>query len=248
MNGTVSAAIVTYNCRDDVLNAVRSLHENHENLKLYCFDNASSDGTNTALSKLPYVTLIENKENVGFGKAHNLALKEELGDYHAVINPDITVDGDVLYKLSRILDENPDIVMVTPKVLNSDGSVQALPKRKPTFKYLFFGRLSKKVRREYVSFPYGSNDNLCDIDFCTGCFFMIRSEVFKKLGGFDERFFMYLEDADLTLRAKQYGRVVYAKDISVTHLWHRDSAKKLKYILIHVKSALDFLRKWRDKK
>ena len=69
--------------------------------------------------------------------------------------------------------------------------------------------------------------------------------MFKSLGGFDQRFFMYLEDADLTLRAKKFGRVVINPQISVTHIWERESAKSVKYLFIHILSSLKFLWKWR---
>ena len=75
----------------------------------------------------------------------------------------------------------------------------------------------------------------------------IRSDVFKALGGFDERFFMYLEDADLTLRAQKFGRTVIAPQFCVTHLWDRSSAKSIKYLFIHLSSAFKFLIKQKRK-
>jgi GT2 family glycosyltransferase len=75
----------------------------------------------------------------------------------------------------------------------------------------------------------------------------IKSDAFKSLGGFDERYFMYLEDVDLTLRAKKMGRAVINPNIAVTHSWERESAKKLKYLFIHLSSARKFLRRRRKK-
>lgn len=167
-----------------------------------------------------------------------------LGKYHAVINPDIEIKTDVLKELTKVLEENSDIVMITPKILNTDGSEQFLPKRTPTFKYSFLGRISKKIREEYTR----ANENLktlTDIDFCTGCFFVIKSEIFKKIGGFDERFFLYMEDADITRRAKKYGRVVFCPFVSVTHSWERASAKSIKAILMHITSFCKYIFKWR---
>ena len=254
-NVNVSASIVTYNCKQKALAAVKSLTEHTKKypFSLYVFDNGSTDNIVEELSTLEGVSAQNTGANLGFGKAHNKALSKDLGKYHAVINPDITVDYDVIASLVDVLEANEDIVMITPKILNADGSIQHLPKRAPTFKYLFLGRLAflkgpfLKARREYTL----ADENLTgltDISFCTGCFFIMRSEVFKKLGGFDEDFFMYMEDADLTLRAKKYGRVVYDAENYVTHLWERESAKSLKYLIIHFKSCLKFFKKRREKK
>ena len=228
-----------------------SLKENTKGreLKVFVFDNASKS-IDIRLSSAADVLEV-NKDNIGFGAAHNKILNYEMGKYHAVVNPDITVDSDVLSHLADILENNPDIAMITPRILNEDGTEQKLPKRTPTARYLFLGRLSrfggifKKIRDEYVRANEVFED-LTDIDFCTGCFFMIRSEVFEKIGGFDERYFMYLEDADLTREAKKYGRVVFCPSEKVTHLWERGSAKKPKLLLIHINSFIKYLRKWKN--
>lgn len=244
-----SASIVSYNSRQKTLNAVDSLlrYTDPDKLKLYVIDNGSTDGTVEALRDRPGVTLIENGKNVGFGAAHNQVLSFPHGKYHAVINPDIVIDRDVIGHLTGILEQNPDIAMITPKILNEDGSEQTLPKKNPTVRYLFLGRLMENVRRDYVMADQTA-DGLTDIEFCTGCFFVIRSEVFEKLGGFDTRYFMYLEDADLSRRARAFGRAVFCPDCGVTHLWERSSAKSPKYFLIHLSSCIKYLVKWRGKK
>lgn len=244
----LSAAIVTYNDGEKAVAACRSILENTKKypVKLYVIDNASSDGTVDMLSKLDGITLIQNTKNIGFGAAHNQVLRDEMGKYHFVINPDITFSGDVLSDMVDFFEENSDVAMMMPRIQNADGTEQKLPKEKPTFKRLFLGRLSplgeafRRVRREYT-WADREVTEVADIDFCSGCFFGIRAELFEKLGGFDERFFMYLEDADLTLRVKAYGRTVINPHIAVTHLWERESAKSLKYLLIHTTSCFKFL-------
>lgn len=249
-NLLISAAIVTYNDGEKAVTACRSILENTKKypVRLYVIDNASSDGTADMLAAIEGVTLIKNPENIGFGAAHNQVLREETGAYHFVINPDISFSGDVLSDMTDFLIENGDIAMAMPRIENPDGTEQKLPKEQPTFSRLFLGRLAslggifRKVRNEYT---WNDRDitEVTDISFCSGCFFGIKTELFKKLGGFDERFFMYLEDADLTLRAKKHGRVVINPHIAVTHLWERDSAKSLKYLLIHTASCFKFLFK-----
>ena len=244
----VSASIVTYNDIGRAPDTVRSVSENTHKypLKLYVIDNASTDGTADFIEKSGQAVVIRQSKNVGFGAAHNAVLSEKLGKYHFVINPDITLNSDVISGMVDYFESNPDVVMAMPKILNSDGTEQKLPKERPSFKSLFLGRLLKGIRNEYV---WAQKDitEPCDINFCTGCFFCIRTDVFEKLLGFDQRYFMYLEDADLTLKAKLKGRVVMLPQFSVTHSWERESAKSLKYLLIHIISCFKFLLKWRGK-
>ena len=244
----VSACIVTYNDINRAPDTVKSIVDNTQKhpLKLYVVDNASSDGTAECIEKLGVATVIKNDKNAGFGAAHNMVLNQEIGKYHFVINPDITINSDVISDMVDYFESNPDVVMAMPKIMNQDGTEQKLPKERPTFKRLFFGRLSKKIRSEYV---WASRNITAptEIDFCTGCFFCIRGEVFKKLLGFDERYFMYLEDADLTLKAKGKGKVMMLPQFSVNHAWERESSKSLKYLFIHIVSCFKFLFKWRGK-
>lgn len=247
----ITASIVTYNNFDKAVNAVASLKQYTKKypLKLYVFDNASKNVD--LYIKRNADVFIKNSKNIGFGAAHNKISEHTIGKYHAVINPDITVSEDVLSTLADILEANPDICMITPKILNTNGTEQKLPKKNPSAKYIFAGRLAllggifKKIRNEYILADENLTD-LTDIDFCTGCFFMIRSDVFKMLGGFDENYFMYLEDADLTRRAKKYGRVVYCPFTSVTHIWERGSAKNIKLLFIHLNSYFKYRKKWKN--
>ncbi len=248
----LSASIVVYGSAEQAEITIKSVLENTKKypLSLYVIDNASPDDAVCKLSKISSIKLIELKQNVGFGEGHNTVLNEKLGKYHAVINPDIELDSDALSKLVDIMEENPDIAMITPKILGEDGTEQCLPKRNPTLRYLLWGRLSrlggvfKKIRKEYTR-EDENLEKMTDIEFCTGCFFLIRSEIFDKIGGFDKRYFMYMEDADLSRQVKKYGRVVFEPTVWVKHLWKRESAKKLKFLLLHLSSALKYLKKWR---
>lgn len=242
----ISCAIVTYNNGEKAANICKQLvnYTKKYPLKFYVIDNASTDDTVERISKIQGITIIQNKKNLGFGAAHNMPIKEGIGKYHFVINPDIEINGDILSDMADFLEENSDIVMAMPNILNPDKTVQYLPKKRPTFKRLYLGRFFKKYRDEYVM-ANTNFESVTDIDFCTGCFFGIKGSVFENLGGFDKRYFMYMEDVDLTLMAKKYGRVVIAPQFSVVHLWERESAKSLKYLFIHINSSLKFLRKWR---
>lgn len=245
---SVSASIVIYNDINRAPTTVESIVKNTKKypLTLYVVDNASSDGTADFIEKSGQAIVIRNADNIGFGAAHNVVLKETLGKYHFVINPDITINTDVISDMVDYFEENPDVVMAMPKILNFDGSEQKLPKERPTFKRLFLGRLSDKIRGEYVWADKEITEPT-EINFCTGCFFCIRTDIFKKVLGFDKRYFMYLEDADLALKAKSKGKVMMLPQFEVTHAWERESSKSFKYLLIHIISSFKFLLKWRGK-
>lgn len=244
----VSACIATYNDSSKALNAIESIISNTKGvqLDLYISDNASQDNfSETIKNKFPQITVIENDKNGGFGFAHNKVLNLIDSDYHAVINPDVLIDSDVLTDLCNYMEEHKDVVISTPKVICADGNEQYLPKLQPRLKYLFAGRIPgfSSIRDEYTR----KNETItspCEIDFCTGCFMLIRTSVFKQLGGFDERFFMYMEDADLTRRAKRFGKIMFVPGTHITHLWERSSSKSLKYLLIHISSMFKFFFKY----
>ncbi|MBQ8740412.1 MAG: glycosyltransferase family 2 protein [Clostridia bacterium] len=244
----VSASVVTYNDINRAPDTIQSvvLNTKRHPLKLYVIDNNSTDGTADLIESSGQAVVIRNSKNLGFGAAHNIVLSQELGKYHFVINPDITLKSDVISDIVDYLESNPDVVMATPRILNTDGTEQKLPKERPTFKRLFLGRLSDKIRSEYVWADKEITEPT-EINFCTGCFFCIRTDIFKKVCGFDEQYFMYLEDADLALKAKSKGKVMILPQFCVTHAWERESSKSLKYLFIHIISCFKFLFKWRGK-
>lgn len=251
----VSIGIVTYNNEDKIEELLKSLYHYTKDIDfdIYVVDNNSSDKTIEIINKnYPDVHVLSMTKNLGFGLGHNQLLSIINSDYHLILNPDIRFISNAIKDLSMYLDENPDVVMVTPKILNQDGTEQYLPKEKPSLKYLLSGKLSKysryfnKLRDRYTRKDCRNGLEM-EIDFATGCFSLIRTEVFKGIEGFDDRFFMYLEDADLTLRAKSFGKIIFYPYVSVVHMWERASSKSLKFLLIHIHSMKKFLIKWSKK-
>ncbi|MEG1886814.1 MAG: glycosyltransferase [Oscillospiraceae bacterium] len=151
----VSGCIVTYNDFDKAINAVDSVlcQTKRVDFKLYISDNASKNSLCEKLqSKHPGISIIKNKTNVGFGKAHNKVIDLIDSDYHAIINPDIIVNSDVISDVCEYMEKNNIAVMATPKILSGDGTEQFLPRKRPKFKYMLAGRLPflSKLRDEYT--------------------------------------------------------------------------------------------------
>ena len=251
----VSICIVTYNNEEEILNLIKSIYLFTVGIdfKIYIVDNNSKDETIKLITKnFPDIKIIKSRKNLGFGKAHNLVLNKINSDFHIIINPDIILKSNAVMDLLDYLKMHNDVVIATPKIVGLDNKPQFLPKKDPKIEYMLAGKLEKYsnyfsfLRKEYTMQNQScSNIPFC-IDFCTGCFMVIRTEIFKKLNGFDKRFFMYLEDADLSRRARKYGKIMFLPNVEVFHTWHRESSKNIKFFLIHLVSMFRYFIKWKN--
>ncbi|NLT98896.1 MAG: glycosyltransferase family 2 protein [Christensenellaceae bacterium] len=247
----VSISIVTYNSKRCIVALLDSIDRYVKGVDyhVYVIDNGSTDGTAEIVKRRvsPTLTLIESPANRGFGGGHNMVLDRRDAEYHACINPDIVLKDDVISAMVRYMDAHGDIGLLAPKVLNMDGTTQALPKRSPRLIYLISRRIDlgflRKYREEYEMRERDENTPF-DIEFCSGCFMFLRTALLKELGGFDERFFLYFEDADLTRRVAQRARVEYHPAFQVYHAWARAGRRRFKYFVIQVISMLKYMIKW----
>lgn len=252
----LSVSIVSYNSSNVILNLLQDVFEYSTGLtfQIYVIDNASKDDTVAQIKqRFPQVQVIENAENRGYGAGNNLVLPLIDSRYHLVVNPDIVLRDNILKALVDYMDFHPQVSLSTPRVYHTDGTEQFLPKRQPTIRYMFGGRLTKyskfsrAVRAEYTR----SDETFTiptEIDFCTGCFMFMRTDCFKQLGGFDEDYFMYLEDADLSYRLQRIGKLMFHPQLAVTHQWEKASAKSIRFLLIHMHSLSIYLRKMKQYK
>lgn len=243
----VSGSIVVYNKPEDARKTVESIKKYAPDMDLFVIDNASREHIGQKLKESFDAEYIDMPSNVGFGRGHNRVLDRINSKYHFVINPDIIINRDTIKNMCRFMDSNPDVAIACPKVLHPDGSVQYIAKRKPGLLSLISRRIHfkflKKIEDEYLM-KDADQDRRFEVDFCTGCFFVIRTDVMKKIGGFDEDYFLYFEDADITMKAKQYGQAYYAPSATVVHFWHRETASSKRQFLIQLKSMFIYFRKW----
>ena len=249
----VSGCIVTYNNKDKIARTIESVLAQTQGVKftLYVVDNASTDGTAQFIKEtFPSVVVIESERNRGFGAGHNQVLPFLESKYHVVINPDILLQSDVISELCDYADEHESAGLLSPRICFEDGREQMLGKRSPTVRYLgdhWFhkGDEPSKTMIEYCMLDL-PQDKPFPITNATGCFMFFRTDLFRALGGFDERFFMYLEDCDIARRVSEsegYEALHYPM-ATVTHLWERASKKSKKLLLIHIKSILTYFLKW----
>lgn len=244
----VSGCIVTYNNEDTIDKCIGSIIKNTEgvNFKLFVSDNGSQDCTlDIVKNNYPEVVILENSKNGGFGYGHNQVLPFLTSKYHFIINPDIFIDRDVLTEMVAYLESHDKAAMITPKILNIDGTEQFLPKRNPTFRFLVLSKFKpyKKYRKLYTR-ELEQLSKATNVDFCTGCFFGIRTELLKKMDGFDSRYFMYFEDADLSRQVRKKADIIFYPTTFVFHEWKRENTRKIKGVMRWGISMIKYFNKW----
>ena len=251
----VSGGIVTYNSHDDIVKCIESILEHTKGIDftLYVSDNCSVDDTVEEVRlHFPQVIILENKENGGYGYGHNKVIEVIDSDYHFVINPDIVLEENTIGNLVNYMEAHKEanIGQVTPKVLNMDGSEQFLPKRNPSIKYVVLSKFPgfKGYRRKYTrqEEALGNREAATEVELATGCFFGCPTRVLKELSGFDSRYYMYFEDADLSRRIIKKGyKVMFYPLTYVKHDWHRENTKSLRGIKNFLHSMTKYIRVWR---
>lgn len=215
----LSVIIVNYNVKEFLQNLLHSLHKAAPNIshEIIVVDNASDDGSVEFIrEKFPSVKLIVNQNNLGFSKANNTALKLAQGNYILLINPDAIVSEDTITKMIAFLKEHDDAGLAGCKILNPDGSLQLACRRSFPGPWTSFCKVTglsslfpkSKLFAKY-NLTYLDENSTCEVDAISGSFMMMKREVYEKVGGFDEQFFMYGEDLDLCYRVQQNGYKVY---------------------------------------
>lgn len=218
--------------------------------KLYLIDNAASKPQVTSSAEV--TTYIYNYSNLGFGSGHNIALTLSRSDnapYHLVMNPDVYFDPTILEILVQFMDEHPDVGLVMPKILYPDGTLQHLCKLLPTPVDLigrrFFPFLPWCQRRNAVyELRFTEYNRTITVPFLSGSFMLLRRQAVQEAGSFDERFFLYMEDADLCRRIGTAYKTVYYPRVQVYHTYNKASYHKMHILYQHIKSAVLYFNKW----
>lgn len=253
----ISVSIVAYKDYDDIETVVSSLEKHTSgdiNKQIYIVDNSCLNDEDEGkkhcqeqLAAYPDVTYIDTRKNLGFGSGHNVVLKEIDSRYHAIVNPDVIINEDVLEKIIAFMDQHEEVGMCIPRILDDSGELQKAYRKELTVTDMFIRFFCKPLFPRRVK-----SHTLQDMDyskpfqvpFAQGCFLVIRTDLFRQLGGFDENFFMYLEDADLSKRVNEVSSVYYFPGASVIHKWEQGSHKNPALFKIHVASMKYYFKKW----
>lgn len=200
---------------------------------------------------------ITNRQNPGYGRAINQAVAElkkqgPLPSYIGALNTDLGWESGSFEQLLAWLFGHQEVVLAVPQLVDPQGVVQHLCKPNPTLLGLFSRRFIperlkpawiKRYDRWYVMADKDYNE-IFDVPYLSGCCMLLKSNVFESVGGFDERFFLYLEDADITRSFRPYGRTIHLPIASVVHHWGRGNHRSLWLTLVNFHSIWVYFTKW----
>lgn len=253
----LSVTIVSYNNKRDISRCLDSMlsfeKDNGLSLQIFIVNNSQSEFCEDLAKKFP-VKVLNLNENKGFGGGHNSVLSLLDSRYHIVLNPDILFEEPILSRLVKYLDDNPEIGALAPLIVDAKGNVQDVYRKElaildlicryAPFPFCAFSICKKK--NFYHSMKNVDKSAPFECEFIQGSFLVIPTALFKKLNGFDERFFMYAEDADLCKRIRLAGRKVECfPGGKVVHKWEKASHRSLKLCRIHFSSLVKYFCKWK---
>jgi len=249
----VTASVVTFNSNKKQLEELLdSFSRSSPPISVTVVDNSATEELRSVVIGKGHAYL-HTERNVGFGSGHNIAIGQCLtrSKYHVVVNPDISFGEEVIGELYDFMENHSDVGLVMPSIRYPDGSPQGLCKLLPTPLDLlvrrFLGRIGealfRKLRERYEL--KGTNLTVpCEVPCLSGCFMFIRSAELQRIGMFDERFFMYLEDVDLCRRIGESSKCVYYPRAFVRHAYAKGSYNDFGLLMHHAKSALRYFSKW----
>ena len=236
-------SIVVYESNlSKVKKLVQSINlENKINIKLIIIDNCSSQQYFNELLKLE-CTVISAGLNNGYGKSNNHVFNiSPLSKYFIILNPDIMLNNDTLFKLFHFMESNSKITMVSPLLRNEKYFYQ-INRKNFTFINMFFRFILNKkdfLNQDEINNQF-KDKNFSLVDRISGSFMMIRSDMFKMIHGFNEVFFMYFEDIELCDRVNKFGITAVTNVTSAYHERQRHSYKKPKFFFIHLSSFIKY--------
>jgi GT2 family glycosyltransferase len=245
-------SIVTYKTDlDELDNAIRQFLAVPLNLHLCIIDNSPTPLPLRGHAADPRISYYFAHRNLGYGRAHNIALRASRGRsrYNLVMNTDITYSPDVVRRLVDFMDANPQAGLAGPKVLYPNGSLQCVCRLLPTPANMFLRRFlpsSSWTERADALYElrWWDHESLANIPYFQGSFILLRTALCNELGGFDERFFLYGEDIDLTRRIHQVAETVYVPDVQITHAYRRYSNRSLLGTWYGIQNNWRYFNKW----
>lgn len=230
----LSIVILCWNDLSVISDCLRSIYSATRRVEFETIvsDNGSTDGTATLIrTEFPQVRVIENRANLRFAKGNNVAIATTTGEYVLILNPDTIVHEGALDRWIDFADNHPEAGAFGCRVLNQDGSYQGCARPFPTVWREWIAALYLRplghICRAFISdkYPGWNGDTEREIDWQAGCALLLRGDLLRELGGFDERFYYYYEDMDLCHRVWDAGyTILYTPHSMITHL-HGQSTK-----------------------
>lgn len=193
------------------------------------------------------VVPIISKKNRGFGAGNNLAIKQIHSDFHVVLNPDVSIpNSSQIKKMIEFMIEN-SVVLLSPLILSKDGQIQKLVKQEPSVFDMAIRFMGEKVfpkRQKWFTFENIGYNKIHEGNNFPGSFLVFKSSVLKSIDGFDERFFLYMEDSDICRAMSKKGKSLFFPEAYVVHEWQRNNRNSLKGFFQMIMSMIRYFNKW----
>lgn len=251
MNTFNTSIVLFKNDREEIKKAIQCVLNTKHLSTLFLIDNSPTDNLKN-LSNDCRVEYIFNSKNIGFGAAHNISLKKSIhsgAKYHLIMNPDISFDENALESIRNYMDHNLEVGVLMPKILSYDGQKQYLPKLLPSPWNLLIRKIplpsffKHKLLCKY-ELRLLPDDKPSQVAIISGCFAFFRIETLKTIGFFDEKYFMYFEDFDISRRSIKHGYNMFYPEVSIYHGYDSGANKKFHLTKIFLKSAFTYFNKW----
>jgi GT2 family glycosyltransferase len=224
----------------------------------YIINNTEDDSEDDFLEALTQIfteinlTLIQNRENKGYGYGNNLAITQSTASYHLVLNPDVFITPAALLAAYEYMEAHTEVGLVCPAVFGEEGERHYVLRQHPTLLDMFLRsvapgfikRLFAKRMARFEMRDADFNKEIVDIPSPTGCFMFFRNRDLKAIDGFDTDYFLYYEDSDIGRRLSKIAKIVYVPAIKIVHLWQRGTHKSWRMRWITIQSGLTYFRKW----
>lgn len=191
-------------------------------------------------------------DNSGYGGGHNAAASGISADLHLVLNPDVDLAEDALTRGIRELIDNPDVALVAPRVEGDDGNREFLCRRYPSVLVLLLRAFAPAfIRRHFTArLDHYEMRDVCDgdattdVELASGCFMLMRSDAFNAVGGFDDRYFLYFEDYDLSMRLAELGKLRFQPAMAIVHHGGYAASKGWRHIGLFARSGYRFFSQY----
>jgi GT2 family glycosyltransferase len=249
----IGISIVLYhNSYKEINDVINCILNSKVDTRLFLVDNSKTDNLKALKRIHSSIEYMHNKKNLGYGAAHNIAIKKSMNSdckYHLILNPDIIFSNNVLNDILKFMEEHHEVGNLMPLVEYDDGSIQYLCKLLPSPLELIFRRfIPSKYIKQKINYRYelqGFNyKEIANIPSLSGCFMFIRLSILRKVGFFDENFFMYFEDLDLNRRINSVSKTIFYPKVKITHKFKKESYKVNRLLLYHIMSAIYYFNKW----
>jgi GT2 family glycosyltransferase len=225
--------------------------------ELFLIENAPNQRNHDLLQKIANeysssfssIKLISGHGNVGYGQGNNLSILHANSDYHLVLNPDVILDKENISIAIDFMNRHPDVGLLTPDAENQFGQREYIAKRYPSVivllaRALNINLLTRLLESQLARYEYRDKipgDSPLEVQLASGCYMLLRTPVVQKAGGFTNKYFMYFEDFDLSLKIQKTHRIIHHPSVRIIHHGGKTARKGLKHIYYFFKSFVIFL-------